>query len=115
MSLYVRQLEEHAKALRDGQATETKAAEVSDVEAARERLTPLADRLTNLLITIPLSVQREGISLLAIQAMLKGRWRGTCHPGELGTALRRRGWVRKRGWREGEDGFRARWHPPGSA
>jgi len=53
-------------------------------KAARDRLTPLETRLEKLLSTIPIEVQREGLSLNTLQASLRGRWRGTCHPGELG-------------------------------
>ena len=42
--------------------------------------------------------------------MVSGR--GSCHPGELGAALRRRGFVRQRDW-SGADGFRALWYPAG--
>jgi hypothetical protein len=77
-------------------------------KAARERLTPLDGRLSRLLAMIPLDVQREGLSLSSLQASLRGRSRGTCHPGELGAALRRLGFQRRRNWR-GADGFRAVW------
>jgi hypothetical protein len=80
----------------------------TDAKAARERLTPLDERLTRLLATIPLDVQREGLSLAALQASLRGRSRGNCHPGELGAALRRLGFERRRDW-SGADGFRALW------
>jgi hypothetical protein len=80
----------------------------ADVKAARERLTPLDGRLARLLATIPIEVQREGPPLAAMQASLRGRTRGSCHPGELGAALRRAGFVRQRNWR-GVDGFRAIW------
>jgi hypothetical protein len=40
--------------------------------AARARLTPLDERLSQLLATIPLDVQREGLSLAALQASLGG-------------------------------------------
>jgi hypothetical protein len=76
---------------------------------ARERLTPLEDRLSRLLGTIPVEIQREGLSLAALQTSLRGRWRGACHPGELGTALRRLGFERRRGWKKGS-GFSALWH-----
>lgn len=76
--------------------------------AARERLTPLEVRLARLLTTIPLEVQREGLSLAELQSSLRGRWRGRCHPGELGEALRKLSFVRERRWRAG-DGFRALW------
>ena len=78
--------------------------------AARDRLTPLEDRLARLLETIPIELQREGLALAALQVGLRGRWRGSCHPGELGTALRKLGFQRKRRWR-GEVGFQALWFP----
>ena len=74
----------------------------------RERLTPLDERLTRLLTTIPMEVQREGLLLVALQAALRGRSRGKCHPGELGAALRKLGFERRRNWR-GKEGFRALW------
>ena len=66
--------------------------------AARARLTPLEDRLARLLATIPVDAQHEGLSLPALQAALRGRWRGSCHPGELGAALRKLGFSRVRRW-----------------
>ncbi len=82
----------------------------AEAKAARERLTPQDERLTPLLATIPIEVQREGLSLAALQASLRGRRRGHCHPGELGAALRRLGFVRQRDW-SGADGFSAVWYP----
>ena len=84
----------------------------AEARTARERLTPLDERLTRLLATIPIEVQREGLSLLSLQASLRGRSRGNCHPGELGAALRRAGFERKRDWL-GVDGFRALWRKVG--
>jgi hypothetical protein len=52
-------------------------------QAVRERLTPLEERLSRLLATIPIEIQREGLSLSSLQASLRGRWRGNCHPGNL--------------------------------
>jgi hypothetical protein len=82
----------------------------TEAEAVRVRLTPLEDRLTRLLATVPIDVQREGLSLAALQTSLRGRRRGNCHPGELGAALRRCGFQRRRNWR-GEGGFRSLWYP----
>ena len=84
--------------------------ERANVQAARERLTPLEERLSRLLTTIPIEVQREGLSLSSLQASLRGRWRGNCHPGELGTALRKLGFTRQRRW-DDVSGFRALWYP----
>lgn len=84
----------------------------AEAEAVRLRLTPLDDRLARLLATIPAEVQGEGLSLSSLQASLRGRSRGNCHPGELGAALRRLGFERRRNW-GGDDagGFRALWYP----
>lgn len=78
--------------------------------SARDRLSPLQDRLSRLLETIPMELQREGLSLASLQAGLRGRWRGRSHPGELGVALRNLGFKRKRDWK-GEGGFQALWFP----
>jgi hypothetical protein len=69
-------------------------------------------RLARLIAAIPMEVQREGLSLLALQAQLRARGRGhsRCHVGELGEALRRLGFRRERRWRN-ETGFRALWCP----
>ena len=107
MSAYVARLKA-AQANIDHQKAETVRA---SADAARERLTSLDDRLARLLLTIPKDVQREGLSLPALQTSLRGRWRGSCHPGELGRALRKAGFVRKRDW-SGDAGFQALWFPP---
>jgi hypothetical protein len=61
-----------------------------------------------LLASIPLDVQREGLSLTALQASLKGR-SGRCSSAELGMALRKLHFYRKRKWHNA-GGFQARWH-----
>lgn len=104
MSAYVKSLnrsvaEEHA------QIAARKSAEI---QTARDRLVTLEDRLARLLANVPEEVQREGLSLPALQAALRGRWRGRCHPGELGTALRKLGFTRVRKW-AGNVGFAAVW------
>jgi len=65
-------------------------------QAAKDRLTPLEARLRRLLDTIPIELQREGLSLSTLQISLRGRWRGNCHPGELGSVLRKLGFTRRR-------------------
>ena len=74
-----------------------------------ERLTPLEDRLAKLLATIPPEIKNQGLSLPAIRNMLAGKWRGKCHPGELGIALRRLGYERRRNWSHGTQSFSALW------
>jgi hypothetical protein len=48
----------------------------ADIQAARERLTPVEERLARALVTIPLELQAEGLSLASLQTSLRGRWRG---------------------------------------
>ena len=74
------------------------------------QITPLEQRLSRLLAAIPIGVQREGLSLASLQASLRGRWRGDCHPGELGDALRKLGFTRQRQWHDAT-GFCALWYP----
>ena len=105
---YLSQLEAAAEARRAKYQAEREEKARAEAEAARVRLTPIEERLTRLLTTIPIDVQREGLSLASLQASLRGRSRGNCHPGELGAALRRLGFLRRRDWR-GADGFRAIW------
>ena len=112
MSAYVKELQaalerEHAEQqkIRDEEAR-------ANIQAARERLTPVEERLARVLATIPVELQREGLSLTSLQTSLRGRWRGNCHPGELGTALRKLGFTRQRRW-HGENGFQAVWRREG--
>ncbi len=108
MSAYIKLLNA-AMAIEQAQHAEKVRA---DVQGTRERLTPLEERLSRLLATIPIEMQREGLSLSSLQASLRGRWRGNCHPGELGTALRKLGFKRERRWNDGA-GFQAVWRKQG--
>ena len=116
MSHYIRQLQAEAEAGRARQAEQTILNRTAEADAARDRMTPLPDRLRHLLATIPAEVQRGGLSLPALSTMLRGRRGRRCSSGELGTALRSLGWKRERCWRGSDDGgFSALWHPPGGA
>ena len=74
-----------------------------------ERLTPLEERLKRLLSQMPEEMVAKGLSLDELRRLLAGKWRGNCHPGELGAALRKLGFVRRRNWSDAEGGFKARW------
>jgi hypothetical protein len=78
---------------------------------ARDRRTLLDDRLKHLLSAIPPEVQAEGLSIVAVQVMLRprGSERSCCTAGQLADALRRLGFVRERRWRDGRSSFRALW------
>ncbi len=74
-----------------------------------ERFTPLEDRLKKLLSEMTEEVIAQGLSLDSLRRLLAGKWRGNCHPGELGAALRKLGYFRPRDWSDAESGFRAQW------
>ena len=120
MSLYIHQLQTEAKASEEQeqarQAAQIEINQAAEATAARNRMVPLDVRLGRLLDTIPIEVQREGLSLTVLRTMLRGRRGGGCQSGELGLALRRLGWTRTRCWRGGAaGGFSALWHPPSAA
>lgn len=111
MKYWLAQLEAANKACRAAEQARRDEKARAETQAARARLTPLEDRLTRLLATIPIGLQREGLSLASLQASLRGRWRGNCHPGELGAAMRQLGFQRARRWRGDPESFRALWYP----
>jgi hypothetical protein len=74
-----------------------------------ERLTPLENRLAKLLANIPADIKSQGLSLPALRTMLAGKWRGKCHPGELGVALRLLGFKRRRNWSDVSQSFCTLW------
>lgn len=104
MSAYVKSLNAEVAAEGEMHEEQTRAA----LNAARERLRPLDERLARALKGIPAEMQRDGISLSQLQLVLRGRRRATCHPGELGAALRKLGFERIRKWRSGSP-FTAVW------
>ena len=75
-------------------------------------LAPLPTRLQRLLETMPNCAKRQGMSLLEIQAQLRGRKGGLPHIGEMGAAMRKLGWRRHRKWSDESAAFSSRWYPP---
>ena len=82
------------------------------VELQRAPLAPLDARLQRVLDQIPQSTQIEGLSLLELQARLRGRKGGLPHIGEMGAAMRKLGWRRRRKWSDESAAFSSRWYPP---
>lgn len=78
----------------------------------RNRLTPLDDRLRRILDNIPDSIKAEGVRLPPLVHQLAGRIRQHPSAGDVGKALRRLGWRRKRDWSNGDEGYPAVWYPP---
>jgi hypothetical protein len=103
---YISELNAHVEA----QRAVTQAQQAA--EAAAERDTAQLDgKLKHLLSTIPIEVQREGLSIVELQTMLRprGSERSCATAGQLGDALRRLGFVRERRWHDGRSSFRALW------
>ena len=75
-------------------------------------LAPLPTRLQRLLETIPDCAKHQGLSLLELQGQLRGRKGGLPHIGEMGAAMRKLGWRRRRKWSDESAAFSSRWYPP---
>lgn len=83
----------------------------STQEEGKSILPPLCTRLQKLLDQIPQNAKQEGLSLLDLQARLRGRKGGMPHVGELGAAMRRLGWYRRRRWSDQDAAFSSKWYP----
>lgn len=77
MKTYIQKLQAEVAAQDDKVSADKEAGS----DAAKARLTPLEDYLACLLATIPEDVRLEGLSLPALRAGLRERWRGSSHPG----------------------------------
>jgi hypothetical protein len=117
MTCYMRRLTAAAKAAEVFERIRSAELEQAAIESVRDRLTPLDERLTRLLATIPRAVQQKGLSISALQGQLRPKGRGhmVCHVGELGVTLRRLGWRRVRQWDGSHAGFKALWFPPNAS
>ena len=104
---YLAELNAHAASLRTQDAVK----QAAQAAAERDRRTSLDERLKHLLGTIPPEIQDEGLSIVAVQVMLRprGTEHSCCTAGQLADALRRLGFVRERRWRDGRSSFRALW------
>jgi hypothetical protein len=74
--------------------------------------THLVDRLERLLNSLPNNELTLPRSLEWFRIRLRGRGGKGAHPGELGAALRKLGWTRKRSWRQASEEFQSLWFPP---
>ena len=89
------------------------ATRVNDIDLRPDApLAPLPIRLQRLLETIPDCTKHQGLSLLELQARLRGRKGGLPHIGEMGAAMRKLGWRRRRKWSDESAAFSSRWYPP---
>lgn len=106
MSSYIRSLVEKTERNRALQEQEFAAKKAEQ----QQLLSPLEERVARLLDTIPVQRQAAGLSLSELTDRLRGRQGGSCHAGELGAALRKLGFQRRRQWRR-DAGFGALWFP----
>ena len=110
MRTYLETVQQHSEAQVANNISEREKIKTQATAEWLERLTPLEDRLAKLLATIPQELKSQGLSLPALRTMLAGKWRGKCHPGELGIALRRLGYERRRNWAVRTQSFSALWY-----
>jgi hypothetical protein len=109
MVLYLERIQdEHERLMADRQAKAQESHQRLNTQWT-ERLTPLEQRLKKLLAEMPEETLSEGLSLDSLRRLLAGKWRGNCHPGELGAALRKLQFIRRRSWSDDDGGFRAKW------
>ncbi len=73
-------------------------------------LAPLIQRLQKFIAGLPPEQRTQPQSLEFFRVSLKGRQGRQAQAGELGDILRKLGYTRLRGWRDG--GFKATWHAP---
>ena len=86
---------------------------VNDINLSTDPpLAPLPTRLQRLLATIPDCAKHQGLVLMELQAQLRGRKGGLPHIGEMGAAMRKLGWRRRRKWSDESAAFSSRWYPP---
>lgn len=107
MEAYIRQWADDLKA--QGKVT----IQPSPVADPDTPLTPLLQRLKKFIDNLPAELRNQPQPLEFFRQGLRGRQVGNnAHAGELGAAMRKLGYVRRRGWSELEGGFRALWFPP---
>ena len=111
MATYLESTRAHSEHLKADKLCAFDEANESAIAKWQERLTPLEDRLARLLSTMPEEITTKGLALNDLRRLLSGKWRGNCHPGELGAALRKLGYVRRRNWSKSDGIFKASWHP----
>ncbi len=73
-------------------------------------LAPLIQRVQKFVAGLSADQRTQPQSLEFFRVSLKGRQGRKAQAGELGDVLRKLGYTRVRGWRDG--GFKAVWHPP---
>ncbi len=111
MTTYLETVQALSEAEKSSKLTSRLNDDLKEELAWTERLTPLEDRLSKLLAIMPNEIKQKGLALTVLRGMLSGKWRGKCHPGELGDALRKLGYLRKRKWSTGNHSFSALWFP----
>ena len=72
---------------------------------------PLTERIKRLVASMPEPERNMPKTMEFFQTRLRGRKGKTAHVGEIADALRKLGYVRKRRWGKGFNGFRAYWYP----
>jgi hypothetical protein len=72
---------------------------------------PLIEQVTELMRSLPSGLINRPWSMADLLPRLQGRYREKPHAQQVGEALRKLGWTRKRMWGKGYEGVRI-WFPP---
>ena len=94
----VRDLIRDATAKREVQRAEEEAHRQAELEQYRDVNATMVDRVKRLIATMPPEERDQPRKLDWFRGKLRGRHRGNCHPGELGQALAKLGFERRRSW-----------------
>ena len=109
---YILQFFQSLKEAAERQQHECQSTESDQLAQFRETSTPLIDRLEKLIASIPEEERNVPRPLEFFRTRLRGVEGRGAHPGQVGEALRKLGFTRKRAWSAVDDGFRALWMPP---
>ena len=91
----------HLRALVEQQESE-RSAEAAARQASRYdtlgNLKPLTEQITELMLSLPPAQRDRPWSIVDLQGRLQGRYKDRPSLGNIGEALRARGWTRRRDW-----------------
>ena len=83
---------------REAQRAEVDAKRQSELEQYRDRNSTMTDKVKRVIAAMPPEERDQPRKIAWFREKLKGRRGGPCHPGELGVALAKLGFERRRSW-----------------
>lgn len=107
---YIREQAEKMAARREELAARRAAENTPTTEKRQTDMRPMHERVESVLRQLTPDELNAGIRLEWLCEQIAGKYRGCAQPRQIGAALRRLGFTRKRCWRGGDIGFRSTWH-----